>query len=87
MLTEAVATPVAEDLRVLDATVATTLRQLARAVWDCGDASAVDVVAVCVVRLPAALLVGEIRTGHVRRHTRVQLAAAVGAVLDRGPPR
>jgi hypothetical protein len=40
-----------------------------------------------VVRLPAALLFGDIRTGRVRPHTRAQLAAAVGAVLDCGPPR
>ena len=59
---------------------------LARAVWDRGDAAAVDAVTVCVVRLPAALLFGEIRTGRVRPHTRAQLAAAVGAVLDCGPP-
>src|SRR5688572_15670096 len=85
VLTDAVAAPVAEDLRALDATLAAILRRLARAVWDRGDAAAVDVVTVCVVRLPAALLFGEIRTGRVRRHTRRQLAAAVGAVLDCGP--
>jgi AcrR family transcriptional regulator len=86
VLTDAVAAPVAEDLRALDTTLAATLRRLARAVWDRGDAAAVDVVTVCVVRLPAALLFGEIRTGRVRPHTRAQLAAAVGAVLDCGPP-
>ena len=86
LLTDAVAPPVAGDLRALDGTLAATLRRLARAVWDRGDAAAVDVVTVCVVRLPAALLFGEIRTGPVRPHTRAQLAAAVGAVLDCGPP-
>jgi AcrR family transcriptional regulator len=86
LLTDAVAAPVAEDLRALDATLAATLRRLARAVWDRGDAAVVDVVTVCVVRLPAALLFGEIRTGHVHPHTRAQLAAAVAAVLDCGPP-
>lgn len=86
LLTEAVAPAVAQDLRALDATLAATLRDLARAVWDRGDAAAVDGVAACVVRLPAALLFGEIRAGRVRAHTRAQLAAAVGAVLDCGPP-
>ncbi|MBM7809104.1 hypothetical protein JOD57_004941 [Geodermatophilus bullaregiensis] len=86
VLTDSVAAPVAEELRALDTTLAATLRRLARAVWDRGDAAAVDVVTVCVVRLPAALLFREIRTGRVHPHTRVQLAAAVGAVLDCGPP-
>jgi AcrR family transcriptional regulator len=87
VLTDAVAAPVADELRALDATLAATLRRLALAVWDRGDAAAVDVVTVCVVRLPAALLFGEIRTGRIRTHTRAQLAAAVGAVLDCGPPQ
>jgi AcrR family transcriptional regulator len=86
VLTDAVAAPVADDLRALDDTLAATLRRLARAVWDRGDAAVVDVVTACVVRLPAALLFDEIRTGRVRPHTRATLAAAVGAVLDCGPP-
>jgi AcrR family transcriptional regulator len=86
LLGEAVSAAVAADLRALDADLAGTLRDLARALWDRGDAAAVDVVTLCVVRLPAALLFGEIRTGPVRAHTRAQLAAAVGAVLDCGPP-
>jgi AcrR family transcriptional regulator len=86
LLTDAVAASVAEDLRALDATLAATLRRLAGAVWERGDAAAVDAVTVCVVRLPAALLFGEIRRGLVRPHTRAQLAAAVGAVLECGPP-
>ncbi|MCO1654645.1 helix-turn-helix domain-containing protein [Pseudonocardia humida] len=86
LLTEAVAPAVADDLRALDTTLVTTLRELAIAVWDRGDAAAVDAITLCVVRLPAALLFGEIRTGRVRAHTRAQLAAAVGAVLDCGPP-
>ncbi|WP_369258386.1 helix-turn-helix domain-containing protein [Geodermatophilus amargosae] len=86
VLTDAVATPVAEGLRALDATLTATLRRLAQGCWERGDAAAVEVVTVCVVRLPAALLFGEIRAGGVRAHTRAQLAAAVGAVLDCGPP-
>jgi AcrR family transcriptional regulator len=81
-----VAPDVAAALHALDAALAGTLRDLARAVWDRPDAAAIDVVTVCVVRLPAALLFGEIRTGRVRAHTRSQLAAAVEAVLDRGLP-
>jgi AcrR family transcriptional regulator len=86
VLADAVAPEVADRLRALDAAVVDTLRFLARAVWDRGDAGAVDVVTTCVVRLPAALLFPEIRTGRVRPLTRVQLAAAVGAVLHCGPP-
>jgi AcrR family transcriptional regulator len=86
LLTGAVAPAVAEDLRALDVTLVATLRGLALALWDRGDGAAVDGITVCVVRLPAALLFGEIRTGRVRAHTRARLAAAVGAVLDVGPP-
>ena len=86
LLTDAVAPAVADGLRALDAALVDTLRLLARAVWNRGDAAAVDVVTTCVVRLPSALLFGEIRAGQVRPHTRAQLAAAVGAVLDCGPP-
>jgi AcrR family transcriptional regulator len=86
LLTDALAPAVAQDLRALDATLVTTLRELAVAVWDRGDGAAVDGITLCVVRLPAAVLFGEIRTGRVRAHTRARLAAAVGAVLDCGPP-
>jgi AcrR family transcriptional regulator len=85
VLTDALPPAVADDLRALDATLVGTLRELARAVWDRGDGAAVEVITVCVVRLPAALLFGEIRAGDVRAHTRAQLAAAVDAVLDCGP--
>jgi AcrR family transcriptional regulator len=87
VLTDAVAGPVAEELRALDTALVATLRRLARGVWGRGDAGAVEVITVCVVRLPAALLFGEIRAGHVRPHTRAQLAAAVAAVLSCGPPQ
>ena len=86
LLTDEVAPAVADGLRALDAALVDTLRLLARAVWNRADAAAVDVVTSCVVRLPSALLFDEIRTGQVRPHTRAQLAAAVGAVLDCGPP-
>jgi AcrR family transcriptional regulator len=86
VLTGAVATPVGDQLRALDAALADTLRLLARGVRDRGDPAAMDVVTTCVVRLPAALLFPEIRAGRVRALTREQLAAAVGAVLDCGPP-
>jgi AcrR family transcriptional regulator len=85
VLTDAVAPPVADQLRALDAALIDILQALARGVWDRDDAAAVDVVTTCVVRLPAALLFPEIRAGRVRPLTRAQLAVAVGAVLDRGP--
>jgi AcrR family transcriptional regulator len=86
LLTDAVAPEVADALRALDAALLDTLRLLARAAWGRDDAAAVAVVTTCVVRLPTALLLPEIRDGRVRPHTRTQLAAAVGAVVDCGPP-
>ncbi len=86
LLTDAVAPEVAGALRALDAALLDTLRLLARAAWGRDDAAAVAVVTTCVVRLPTALLLPEIRDGRVRPHTRTQLAAAVGAVVDCGPP-
>jgi AcrR family transcriptional regulator len=85
LLADSLAPAIADDLSTVDATLVTMLRELARAVWDRGDGAAVEVITLCVVRLPAALLFGEIRTGGVRPHTRTQLGAAVGAVLDCGP--
>lgn len=86
LLDDAVAASVAADLRTLDASLASTLRRLAQAVYGREDPGAVDVITLCVVRLPAAMLFGQIRTGRVHPHTRTQLAAAVQAVLDVGPP-
>jgi hypothetical protein len=64
---------------VIDSTGATVVH---------ADRMALDVITTCVVRLPAALLFREIRTGDVHPHTRAQLAAAVDAVLSCGlPPR
>jgi AcrR family transcriptional regulator len=86
LLTDAVAPEVADGLRALDAALLDTLRRLARAAFDREDGAAVAVVTTCVVRLPTALLLPEIRAGRVRPHTRGQLAAAVGALVDLGPP-
>jgi AcrR family transcriptional regulator len=86
LLADAVAPEVADGLRALDAALLDTLRLLACAAWGRDDAAAVAVVTTCVVRLPTALLLPEIRDGRVRPHTRTQLAAAVGAVVDCGPP-
>lgn len=86
VLTDAVPADLAERLRALDAVLLGTLRVLARAVFGRAGAAAVDVVTTCVVRLPAALLFPEVRTGVVRRLTRDQLAAAVAAVLACGLP-
>jgi AcrR family transcriptional regulator len=86
LLTDSVAPAVAEGVRALDAALVETPRLLAEAVWNRADAPAVEVVTTCIVHLPVALLFREIRAGRVRPHTRAQLAAAVGAVLDCGPP-
>jgi AcrR family transcriptional regulator len=86
VLADAVAPPVADGLRALDAALVDTFRVLARGLWNRVDPAALDVVTTCVVRLPAALLFPEVRAGRVRPLTRAQLAAAVGAVLDCGIP-
>lgn len=86
VLTDAVAPAVADDLRALDTALAETLRRLAEATWQHADKATLSVITTCVVRLPAALLFREIRTGAVRPHTRAQLAAAVDAVLTCGLP-
>jgi hypothetical protein len=54
--------------------------------WHRSDGTTLSVITTCVVRLPAALLFREIRTGAVHPHTRAQLAAAVDAVLHCGLP-
>ncbi|SFF58598.1 TetR/AcrR family transcriptional regulator [Blastococcus tunisiensis] len=82
LLTDGVPEAVVADLRGLDRDLAAVLRRLARAVWDRTDRAAVDVVTICVVQLPAALVLPEIRAGRVQPLTRRRLAAAVGAVLD-----
>ncbi|SNS21859.1 transcriptional regulator, TetR family [Geodermatophilus saharensis] len=86
VLTEAVTPEVADGLRALDTALLDTLQLLARTVWGRDDGAAVGVVTACVVRLPTALLLPEIRAGRVRPHTRSQLAAAVAAVVDCGLP-
>ena len=86
LLTDALPAEVAERLVALDAALLDTLKVLARSVFGRAGAAAVDVVTTCVVRLPAALLFPEVRSGAVRRLTRDQLAAAVAAVLACGLP-
>ncbi|MGY1617199.1 hypothetical protein ACI797_10685 [Geodermatophilus sp. SYSU D00691] len=78
LLTDALPTDLAADLRALDGRLVDLLRQLARGLW--------EVVTTCVVRLPEALLFPDIRAGCVRELTRAQLSAAVAAVLGCGPP-
>jgi AcrR family transcriptional regulator len=86
VLTDGLQPRVATELRALDDDLVRLFRLLATRVWERSDRAAVDVVTTCVVRLPAALLFPEIRAGDVPGHTRAQLAAAVGAVLDCGLP-
>ncbi len=86
LLTDAVAPDVADRLRSLDAALGDTVLRLARGAFGRDDPGAARVVRTCVVALPAALLFPSIRDGLVRPHTRAQLAAAVGAVVDLGAP-
>ena len=86
VLTDALDEPVADALRALDGELAELLRRLAEGLWGRRDPAAVGVVTTCVVRLPAALIFPGIRAGAVPGHARAQLAAAVGAVIQVGPP-
>ncbi|OBH30742.1 TetR family transcriptional regulator [Mycobacterium sp. E342] len=75
----------AAQLRDLDRLLVESMIRLARLLWDRKDAAAVDVVTMCIVDLPTAILL------HCNRikdtDARERLRAAVIAVLDAGEPR
>jgi AcrR family transcriptional regulator len=74
------------ELRGVDDRFVALLVRLARALWDRGDADAVETVTVCVVDLPNGLLRRHLRTGGVPHGTARQLQAAVEGVLALGAP-
>ena len=75
---------IADELRDLDRLLVASMVRLARAVWDRGDAAAVDVITMCIVDLPTAILLQRSRVNDPQ--ARERLGAAVRAVLAVGPP-
>lgn len=75
----------AAQLRDLDRLLVESMIRLARLLWDRKDAAAVDVVTMCIVDLPTAILLRRNRINDP--HARERLRAAVIAVLDAGEPR
>jgi AcrR family transcriptional regulator len=77
-------TEIAAQLRDLDRLLVESMIRLARALWDRKDAAAVDVITICIVDLPTAILLQRNRIHDP--HARERLRAAVRAVLAVGPP-
>jgi AcrR family transcriptional regulator len=75
---------VATELKDLDALLIDVMIRLSLRMWDRKDAGAVDTIAMCIVDLPAGIV---LKRNRLRSKTaRQQLHAAVRAVLEIGPP-
>ncbi|WP_406230075.1 TetR family transcriptional regulator [Nocardia sp. NBC_01009] len=83
LLGDEVPEALAAELAGTDRTLVELMIRLARALWDRGDARAVEVITTCLVDLPTAILLRRDRLTDPR--ARHQLRAAVRAVLDVGP--
>jgi AcrR family transcriptional regulator len=77
-------TEIATQLRDLDRLLVESMIRLARALWDRKDAAAVDVITMCIVDLPTAILLQRNRINDPG--ARERLRAAVRATLAVGPP-
>ena len=77
-------TDIATQLRDLDGLLVDSMIRLARALWDRKDAAAVDVITMCIVDLPTAILLQRNRIND--QAARERLHAAVRAVLAVGAP-
>jgi AcrR family transcriptional regulator len=75
---------VAADLAATDAVLVELLVRLSRRLWQRGDRHAVDVMTLCLVDLPTAVLLRRDRLADPR--ARDYLRSAVRAVLAVGPP-
>ncbi|MFI9411196.1 TetR family transcriptional regulator [Nocardia gamkensis] len=75
---------VAADLAATDAVLVELLVRLSRRLWQRGDRHAVDVMTLCLVDLPTAVLLRRDRLADP--HAREYLRSAVRAVLAVGPP-
>src|ERR1700730_17890534 len=77
-------TEIATQLRDLDQLLVESMIRLARALWDRKDAAAVDIITICIVELPTAILLRRHRIHDLE--ARERLRAAVRAVLAVGAP-
>jgi AcrR family transcriptional regulator len=77
-------TDIATQLRDLDRLLVESMIRLSRALWDRKDAAAVDVITVCIVDLPTAILLQRNRIHDP--DARERLRAAVRAALAVGEP-
>jgi AcrR family transcriptional regulator len=75
---------IATQLRDLERRMVESMIRLARALWDRKDAAAVDVITICIVDLPTAILLQRNRINDPA--ARERLHAAVRAVLAVGAP-
>ncbi|MCU1643853.1 MAG: hypothetical protein JWN03_4128 [Nocardia sp.] len=76
--------PVREALDVPQRALIALMKRLARELWGRADGAAVDVLTICLVDLPTAILIE--RDRFAAPLAREQLRAAVRAVLAVGPP-
>ncbi|WP_405137275.1 TetR/AcrR family transcriptional regulator [Nocardia sp. NBC_01388] len=76
--------PVRAALEAPQRALIALMQQLARQLWGRGDGGAVDVLTICLVDLPTAILID--RDRFTSPLAREQLRAAVRAVLAVGPP-
>ncbi|MEV6430400.1 helix-turn-helix domain-containing protein [Nocardia sp. NPDC051463] len=83
LLGEQIPEALAAELAGTDRTLVELMIRLARALWDRGDARAVEVITTCLVDLPTAILLRRDQLTDPR--ARRQLRAAVRAVVDVGP--
>jgi AcrR family transcriptional regulator len=75
---------IATERKDLDALLIDVMIRLSLRMWDRKDAGAVDTIAMCIVDLPAGIV---LKRNRLRSKTaRQQLHAAVRAVLEIGPP-
>jgi AcrR family transcriptional regulator len=75
---------IATELKDLDTLLIDVMIRLSLSMWDRKDAGAVDTIAMCIVDLPAGIV---LKRDRLRSKTaRRQLHAAVKAVLEIGPP-
>jgi AcrR family transcriptional regulator len=75
---------VTTDLATVDRALIGLMMRLSTHLWDRRDAAAIDVITLCIVDLPTAILLSRNRIGST--WARDRLTSAVRAVLADGPP-
>ncbi len=78
---------IATQLHDLDRLLIETMIRLARALWDRKDAAAVDVITMCIVDLPTAILLQRNRIHDLGARERLRAAVRAVLAVDPPPPR